>query len=60
MLDGEWLDPNMREALMYYQTAMGPKLAGRMFLARSPDEQGPQVSGQLICGTITSGPSRPA
>jgi hypothetical protein len=47
ILDDGWLDPNRPEFLMYYQTATGPKLAGMMFLARSPDEQGPQVSGQL-------------
>jgi len=47
MLDDAWLDPYRPESLMYYQTATGPKLAGMMFLARSPDEQGPQVSGQL-------------
>lgn len=47
MLDGESLDPNRPESLMFYETADGPKLAGMMFLARSPEEQGAQVSGQL-------------
>ena len=47
MLDDASLDPNRPEVLMYYETPAGYQLAGMMFLVRSRDEQGPQVSGQL-------------
>jgi hypothetical protein len=45
ILDEATLDPDRPEVLMYYETPTGNKLTGVMFLVRSPDEQGPQVSG---------------
>jgi len=45
ILDEATLDPERPEVLMYYETPTGNKLTGVMFLARTPDEQGPQVSG---------------
>ena len=45
--DDAVLDPERPEYLMYYKTEKGPILAGFMFLARTPTEQGPQIGGPL-------------
>ena len=45
IVDEAVLDPERPEVLMYYPTPTGPKLTGVMFLVRTPEEQGAQVSG---------------
>lgn len=45
ILDDAILDPERPEFLMYYDRPEGKKLVGFMFLARKPDEKGPQVGG---------------
>lgn len=45
VLDDRLLDPARPEFLMYYDTPAGKRLAGYMFLVRTPEEQGPQIGG---------------
>lgn len=47
LLDDRVLDPDRPEFLMYQRMPEGMALTGMMFLARSPDERGPQVGGPL-------------
>ena len=43
--DDKILDPDRPEFLMYYETSRGPKLAGYMYMVRTPEERGPQIGG---------------
>ena len=45
--DGEVLNVDRPEFLMYYETDSGNKLAGLMFLVEEPDGEGPQIGGPL-------------
>src|SRR5262249_39751785 len=45
--DDHLLDPERPEFLMYYDTPKGKRLAGYMYLVRTPEERGPQVGGPL-------------
>jgi hypothetical protein len=47
IMDDRVLDPERPEYLMYYKTRTGKKLAGFMFLVRSPREEGVQIGGTL-------------
>lgn len=44
--DGRTLDPERPEFLIYYDTGVGKRLAGLMFLAQ-PGEHGPQIAGPM-------------
>lgn len=47
VIDDRLLDTDHPEFLIYYDTASGFKLGGFMFLARHPQERGPQIAGPL-------------
>lgn len=47
VLDDRLLDPDRPEFLLFYDTRVGKRLAGFMFLVRKPDERGPQIGGPL-------------
>ncbi|MFB6345152.1 MAG: WG repeat-containing protein [bacterium] len=47
MADGNILDPDRPENLMFYQTGDGKKLVGMMYVMNSNYAEGPQVGGPL-------------